>query len=155
MKKFKNIVISVSLDKRCPEELSELKDSDLLSNADNIYLVHIYNDKSKKYLSGNINANNFEEVEDYIVKKLHGLTDHLVPGHFNKNNQRHSYCLFNSSAKIKILDYLKEIGADLIIASTKGEQGIEGFFTDSYCYWLVEHAPCDVLVVRPKCGVRR
>lgn len=150
MKRFKNIVVSVSLDGKSAKELFELKNSDLLGNADNIYFIHIYNERSKKYLPSTIDTNNFEEIENHVVQKLHELADELIHGHLNKSEQRHSHCLFNNDAKIKILDYLTRVKADLVIASTRGEQGLEGFFTDSYCNWLVEHAPCDVLVVRPK-----
>ncbi len=132
------------------EEIFKLKDSEMLNKAENIYLVHIFNEKSKKHLPQEIQNKDFTEIENYVIQKLHRLTDDLLPGHHNRSEERHSHCIFNINEKIKILDYLKEIKADLVISPTQGKQGIEGIFKDSFCFWLVEHAPCDVFVIRPK-----
>ena len=150
MKNFKNIAILVSLDEKHVKELSELKDSELLSHADNIYFVHIFSERSKKDLPLSVDSHDFEDVKHFVMDRLKELCTELVPSHHNENDERHCHCLFNSSEKIKVLDYLEEVKADLVITSTKGEQGLEGVFKESFSFWLVEHAPCDVLVVRPK-----
>ena len=105
MKRFKNVVISVSLDSKCLEELLELKKSDILTYADNIYFVHIYGKESEVHVPEDVRNHGYEEIEKFILQKLHSLAESLIPGHINQTGQRHSNCLFNTCAKIKILSY--------------------------------------------------
>jgi nucleotide-binding universal stress UspA family protein len=48
----------------------------------------------------------------------------------------------------KILDFVKEISADLIIIATNGRSGLEEFFIGSIAQSIVRCAPCPVLTIR-------
>lgn len=148
MKKFKNIAVSVSLNEDLLEDLKSYKDYELLNHADNVYFVHIYNQRSEQNLPDDVKGKDFDSIREYVLGELHKVAEALVPGHKNKDSDRHSQCIFMSDEKISILDYLDEVEADLVIAETRGEQGVTGIFKDSYCFWLVEHAKCDVLVLK-------
>lgn len=50
--------------------------------------------------------------------------------------------------KEKVIEYLKEVKADLVITATRGKHGIEGLFSSSFTDHLVKHAPCNVLTLR-------
>jgi hypothetical protein len=150
MNKIKNIVLSVNMDESSINEFRKLKNSQNLRAADNIHLIHIYNDKLKSNLPFSVNPDDFSEIEAYVTDRLHELTDELLPGHVNKVGDRHSLCVFNASEKLEIINYLDKVGADLVIVSTRRVKGLEGLSNNSFSFWLVEHAPCNVLIIRPK-----
>jgi nucleotide-binding universal stress UspA family protein len=47
-----------------------------------------------------------------------------------------------------IIDLIKKLDSSMVVVSTKGKHGIEGFFHSSFTEHLIRFAPCDVLVVR-------
>jgi nucleotide-binding universal stress UspA family protein len=47
-----------------------------------------------------------------------------------------------------ILDTANEIGADLIVVGSHGRHGAKRFFMGSVSAKIVEHAPCNVLVIK-------
>ena len=49
-----------------------------------------------------------------------------------------------------VLDYLVEYGCDLLVVGHQGHSGVWGTFLGSTADKLVNHAPCSVLVIRPK-----
>jgi len=51
-----------------------------------------------------------------------------------------------------VLDYIVEHGCDLLVLGHQGHSGVWGTFLGSTADKLVNHAPCSVLVVRPKTG---
>ena len=46
-----------------------------------------------------------------------------------------------------VLDYGRDVGADLIVAGTHGRSAISGFFMGSVAQKIVRTAPCPVLTV--------
>jgi len=150
MNKINNIVLSVSMDELSIKNFSELKNSHNLGLADNIHFIHIYNEKLIHNLPSSLDCSDFGNVESYVVEKLHDLAKDLIPNHINEKGDRHSLCIFNSSEKIEILNYLERVCADLVIVSSRNEHVLEGLSPNSFSYWLIEHAPCNVLVLRPK-----
>ena len=53
-----------------------------------------------------------------------------------------------SSAAEGIIDFAKEVGADLIIIGTKGLTGVERFLMGGVASSVIRHAHCPVLAVR-------
>src|SRR5260221_6745831 len=51
-----------------------------------------------------------------------------------------------------ILDYIREQRCDVLVLGHQGHSGVWGAFLGSTADKLVSHAPCSVLVVRPKTG---
>ena len=51
----------------------------------------------------------------------------------------------------EILDAIKKTGAELVILGTRGLSGLQRFLLGSVSEWILEDAPCSVLIVR---GVR-
>jgi nucleotide-binding universal stress UspA family protein len=147
---YKNIVVLVSLDSQTSDDLKGLSAHPFLKETDNVYFLNIFNKRSEKHLPLNIDTKNREQVEEYITGVLKDIREATVNGHQNKNSTKHSRVFFDNNDKNRVLEYLSEIDADLVIVTTRGEQGVEGIFADSYSYWLVAHAPCDVFVIRPK-----
>lgn len=151
MKKvFKNIVVLTNLNKECHYELLELKNSDFIMTANNVIFVHLFNDRIKDHLPVNIDSNNQDEVEAHLAKELKFLSQEIIPENENYNCQVSYLSVFHKDPKIKILELLNFLDADVVIASTRGEQGAAGIFKESFSFWLVENSPCDVFIIRPK-----
>lgn len=147
--KYKTVVIDVPMDDESVEQLMCLKDSPILDNANQIFLLTVYNDMMGHELPAWIvNKNDFPNIEKYVHDRLEDIMQELCP---NEDQQRKwaTRCLFNGDPKQATLDFLEEVKADLTISATRGEQNLFGVFKKSFSSHLIETAPCDVYVVRP------
>ncbi|MBC7714726.1 MAG: universal stress protein [Rhizobacter sp.] len=88
----------------------------------------------------------YPEIENYNTKKMKHLAQQM--GLDEKNC--FFKCFFELKREEKILIYLKEVNADLVVTSTRGKHGVEGFFTSSFTDFLCKFSPCDVLVTRER-----
>jgi nucleotide-binding universal stress UspA family protein len=145
--RYESIVIDVSIDPAQLEQLRELKDNCFLKTAEKVHIVHIYNERSDKFLPLEIGKTDKTAIERYINGELENLKKEI-----SEDAKGEWFCqtLYNADAKLKSVDFLKEVNADLVILATRGLQGLEGVFKDSFAFYLVENAPCDVYVLRPQ-----
>jgi nucleotide-binding universal stress UspA family protein len=58
--------------------------------------------------------------------------------------------LLRGHAAQQIVDFARQANADLIILGQSGHSGVWGTFLGTTADKIVRHAPCSVLVVRPK-----
>jgi nucleotide-binding universal stress UspA family protein len=58
--------------------------------------------------------------------------------------------LLRGHAAQQIVDYARQANADLIVLGHSGHSGVWGTFLGTTADKIVRHAPCSVLVVRPK-----
>lgn len=146
---YQTIVIDVPMDDEGLEQLMYLKKSPLLINAKKVILLTIYNETmGHEVPSWIINKNDFENIEQYILDRLESVTDELCPS-LDAQEKWFRKCLFNGDPKLAMLEFLKEVHADLTISANKGELGMCGVFRSSTSNHLIETSPCDVYVVRP------
>jgi nucleotide-binding universal stress UspA family protein len=144
---YDNVVIDVSIEKTQLELVKYLKNSPILRCAKNVHLVHIYNETCDEFLPVNIRNCDKKEIEAFISSTLTDLRDEIKPE--GSTGQWFTQTLFHADVKLHSIDFLKEVSADLVVSATRGQHGPSGFFKDSFTYFLVEHAPCDVYVLRP------
>jgi nucleotide-binding universal stress UspA family protein len=88
----------------------------------------------------------YPALETYTYEKTFRLEEKLKLNHAKVINK----CFFEINREDKILNYLKEINADLVVTATRGKHGIDGFFSSSFTDFLCKFSPCDVLVMREK-----
>jgi len=81
------------------------------------------------------------EVARAAVEDL--LVDHATEGLDVQRELREGY-----TARTTILDYAREIDADLIVQGSQGRTGMERLRLGSVAEQVVRHAPCPVLTVR-------
>lgn len=112
------------------------------------HLVHILNKNSVKYLPTNIDVKVAGEIEKYINNQMNKVSA-LLWGNQKVKPEVKKVILYHSEPKLKGINYLNDISANSCVVVTRGEQDIEGLFKNSFAYYLVAHAPCDVLVLRP------
>ncbi len=110
-------------------------------------LVHILNDKSRSCLPPSVDTKSEDEVEKYINAQFDKFEEKFVDQTLKPKIER--MIILNKDTKLQAVNFLKESGADSCVVATRGEQDLAGMFTDSMAYYLVAHASCDVLVIRP------
>lgn len=105
-----------------------------------VHFVHIFNGLLNEKISQ-------ETISAQIIENLKEIGTNILSGIQGVKVEYH--CLFDPYPKRKMVDYLKESKADLVITSTSDKHGIEGLFMSSFTDYLLKFSPCDVLAVRP------
>lgn len=144
----KKIVLACSMDEDFLENLGRLREMVRFNDFD-WYFVHIA--LSGYYLNDLVpfsfpDEKQRKEIEKIIGDKLNAYRDKIMP----EGNTAIIECLFSTDPKVEMLNYLKEIEAQLVVVSTKAKAGIKNLFTSSFAEYMVRHSPCDVLVLRPE-----
>jgi len=124
-----------------------LKDG-FYNNTSTFVLVHVLNDKSRTHFPPGVDVKSDSEVEKYINKQFDKFEEKFIDEKTKPNVER--MILLNKDTKLQAVNFLKDSGADSCVVATRGEQGVSGVFSESMAYYLVAHAPCDVLVIRPQ-----
>ncbi len=141
---MKKITICVDLNELCFKNIKKLANNPILKNAE-INLVHffeiqVYTAEFTPFVFPNVDQ--YPEIENSTKLALTNLENDL--GIVAKKE-----CLFVHSPEEAALEYIKKDKTDLVIVSTQGSHGIEGFFHSSFTDYLTKYSPCDVYVVRP------
>ncbi|MFA6236352.1 MAG: universal stress protein [Bacteriovorax sp.] len=145
---MKNIVVCVDLREESLKVLQSLKDRIDLSGS-TVHLVHVFEIKMGLMEFTPVVypvPSQYEEIESSIM----GFLDNLKRDLGLKDNQVEKHCFFSQSKEQKIKEYLEDKKADMVILSTRGKHGIEGFFASSLADFLCKYSPCDMLVMRPR-----
>lgn len=142
---MKKVIICMPMDEELQNEIfAGLKKLDWLNDSE-LDFVHMFKEESFPYmLPPTIYPDQDQKIEirKTIEEIFIGLTKDLP----YKNMVHH--CGFSESPKEGMVKYLKEHNADLAIAFTKEKHGLSGLFSSSFADYLVDHAPCNVLVLR-------
>jgi len=152
----KTIAVCVSLkDESEMEELKHLANSNLFENAD-IHLVHVF--KKNLYFNELTPYNfpdesNFETIESTVQEILANFSKNIIPQ--SSLSKVTCHCLLNTDPKQRLVTFLTDIKADLVISSIRQNHGIEGVFTSSFTEYLCKFAPCDVYVVKHRLGLAK
>ncbi len=144
-----NIALFLSGEEVADDSLLQYAHDGLFSGNNHFHLVHIVDEASLKSLPVNVDPNDEEAVRNFYDEKFSAFSEKMSQ-QCEKGLQMKRHILFHNQAKLHALHFLKEIKADSCVLATRGEQGVEGIFAESFSYYLVAHAPCDVLVVRPR-----
>ena len=146
---YSTVVIEVALDPATNDQLKSLANSSILKSAKKIYMMHVFSSDMKHYAPNLFKEMpNFEKTGEIINDELEGLKKTLF-GESDILDKVETRFFFDKNVKIRAVEFLKSVEADLVIAATRGEHGIEGLFTSSFSYFLIDHSPCDVHILRP------
>jgi nucleotide-binding universal stress UspA family protein len=145
---MKNIVVCADLNQQSLDTLKmlhrklDLKDTTL--HFVHVFEIHMYNADIVPIIFPT--EAQYPEIEQSTL----GILNKLAADIGLKEEQFKSKCFFSHSREEKIVNYLNEVTADLVVVATRGKHGIEGFFSSSLADFLSKYSPCDVLVMRPK-----
>lgn len=145
---MKNIVICADLNQNSLDTLKTLhrnldfKDATL--HFIHVFEIHMYNADIVPVIYPT--EAQYPEIEQSTL----GILEKLAQDVGAKSEQVQKKCFFSHSREEKIINYITDVNADLVVVATRGKHGIEGFFSSSLADFLCKYSPCDVLVVRPK-----
>lgn len=148
---MENIVICADINQASLDTIKKMKHDFLLQNTVihllHVFEVHMYNADLVPVI--------FPSEVQYpdIEASATGILQNLAKEMNLKIEPSNIKCFFSHSREEKIISYLNEVKADLVIVATRGKHGLEGFFNSSLADFLSKYSPCDVLVVRPKAPI--
>lgn len=145
---MKNVVVCVDLNEDSVNVLKDLgKKIDLLKDT-KVHLIHAF-----EIHMGAMEFASFiypiPEQYPEIESSVLGILDNLARDLGLSPNQIEKHCIFSHSKEQTVREYLEDKKADLVVISTRGKHGIEGFFASSLADFLCKYSPCDILVMRP------
>ena len=143
---YKHIVIDVSLNPETSKRLEALKDHSIIKNAQEVFFLHVTDKKDEHFLPVTIEKNDEKAYDEYVQKFIEDLKKEICQNFKGKAQTR---VIHNSNTKLRSVQFLREVNADLVVVSTRGEQGVSNFFSDSFTFWVIQEGPCDVLVLKP------
>ena len=145
------IVIAAPLEPDLQKPLLRLKNNPLLKNAE-VHLVHVFH---LQYYFNEFSLytypmdDQFPEIEKSVKLGLETLSKDLFQAS-NAPEKIVTNCFFHQDAKEKMVEYLNEVKADLVVVSTRGKHGLQGIFASSFAEHLNRFSPCDIYVLRPQ-----
>jgi nucleotide-binding universal stress UspA family protein len=146
-KHYKHVVLTCSLEERGLEQAYEKLNDFNWGSETKFYFVHVFNVQ--------IMVNDFTpfiypddeqkvSIREVVLKQLENIKVKYLNDTFLSAQE----CLFDSSPKKKLVEYLDEVNADLVMVASPLKDGIEGMFSSSMAEYLLRHASCDVMVLR-------
>lgn len=145
---MRNIVLCVDLREECLNSLKSIGQKIDLRNA-KVHLIHAFEIQSGVMEFATFVYPTVEQYPD-IEKSVMDLLTSLQKDLGLSDEQCEKHCTFSHSKEVTVKDYLDSKKADLVVLSTRGKHGIEGFFASSLADYLSKYSPCDVLVLRPR-----
>lgn len=145
---MKNIVVCVDLREESLKVLQLLENKVDLDDSI-VHLIHVFEIKMGMMEFTPVVypvPSQYDEIETSVMALLENLKKDLNL----KDNHVEKHCFFGQSKEQVIKEYLEDKNADIVILSTRGKHGIEGFFASSLADFLCRYSPCDILVMRPR-----
>lgn len=109
-----------------------------------IHLLHVYQDVFSVLSMRTFDLSE-EVVENVMLSEIHTKCDQLIAA--VAPDVPLTRVLRKGETAEEILDYVKEISADLIIIATNARSSIEQFFIGSITQRVVRYASCPVLTL--------
>lgn len=144
---MKTYVLCVNTDEDSVENFKKINSDLDLSNA----MIHIVNLVEIKMYNSDLvpyvypYEEQYQDIEQATLAILNSLGESLGI----QKNRLITKCFFTYDHKERMVEYLKEANANLVVSATRGKSGLAGFFSSSFTEHLCKFSPCDVLVLRP------
>jgi nucleotide-binding universal stress UspA family protein len=145
---YKKIVLACSLEENGAQVFQKLNEFNW-TGATVFHLVHIFKVQ--------VMVNDFTPFI-YPDEGQQSSIEDLVLSQLKASRERWSMqgktsvekCFFDTNPKKKLVDYLSEVQADLVVLTSHQKEGLDGVFSSGFSEYLLRHSPCDVLVLRSK-----
>lgn len=148
-KKREKVVLCVSDKDELTRPLLDMAEGELLKGKE-VHLLHVFKQEVYAYeFSPYVWPDDrlFEELKLNLQTRLDTLLEKIVPDEEDRKFSQAKIYL-HSSPKQKIVEYLTENDADMVVVVTRGKHGFAGLFTSSTAEYLMKFSPCHVLILR-------
>jgi universal stress protein A len=112
-----------------------------------LHVVHVVNDLATAAPLSEVPMD-LTKVQAQLTAEAQASLDALVTDDDRRSLDVRPIILTSASPARAILDYAREVHADIIIVGTHGRGGLAEFFLGSVAQKIVRSAPCPVLTVR-------
>lgn len=147
--KKEKVVLCVSDKDELTQPLLDMAGGELLKGKE-VHLLHVFKQEVYAYeFSPYVwpDERLFEELKLNLQSRMDKLLESIVPDE-GERKEAVAKIYLHSSPKQKIVEYLKEIDADMAVVVTRGKHGFAGLFTSSTAEYLMKFSPCHVLILR-------
>ncbi len=148
------IVIAIPLEQELLDPLYEWGRRFDFDHVKNVHLIHVVKKNITPLEFGLIESPDditYAEMIPTLHKFVKDEAKKIIPPGFKGGIEFHIAKDFHPEEEF--IDLLKTLQADLIVVSTRGKHGFEGFFHNSFTDYMVKFSPCDVFVVRPETSI--
>lgn len=147
MKKRKKTVLFLNIEQLLGDSFEHFVEDGFFNPEGHYVLVHIFTPEIRSHLPAQVNKKDDEAVNAFILRKMFEVVERVWGE--PSPNWVDVEVLYHKEPKLRAVNYLRDEEADSCVVATRGEQGVSGIFKDSFAYFLVANAPCDVLILRP------
>src|SRR5690606_10347077 len=112
-----------------------------------LHVVHVVNDLAAAAPVSEIPMD-LTKVQAQVEAEARASLDAIITDDDQRTLKVTKKLLSSTSPARAILDYAKDVNADIIIVGTHGRGGLAEFFLGSVAQKVVRSAPCPVLTVR-------
>ncbi|MCD6632108.1 universal stress protein [Lactococcus cremoris] len=142
VEQYKNILVAVDGSEQSYDALREAIET-AQANDSQLKILYVLNDKLANipvHLDTMTLYKSVQEHSDYVVDQVQG---YLKDTEVNFETVR-----LTGSPKREIINYSKENNIDLIVLGSTGLDAIDRFIIGSTTQYIVNHASCNVMVVK-------
>ncbi|MFP5387613.1 MAG: universal stress protein [Bacteriovoracia bacterium] len=115
-----------------------------------VHFVHVVRknyEVSEVYVTEYPDAKKFNKIKESSLRFFQKKAKELLPEKALENARFQVF--LDPSPADRMVEYAKEIDANMIVVATRNKRGLAGLFTSSFADRMLALAPCDVLVLRP------
>ena len=149
--RLQNIVVAMDIDDSLLQPLYQWGRTFDFSHVNKVTFVHIVKKNITPLEFGLMESpdeKTFLDMKPTLENFLHSEAKKIIPSDYHGEI---AYELsLDLSPEDRIIDIVKNLGATLIVVTTKERHGLEGFFHSSFTSHVIKLAPCDVFVVKPE-----
>ncbi len=150
------IVIAVPLEESLLPQLYEWGSNFDFTHVDEVHLLHVVKKSLTPMEYGLVESPDdftYNEMVLPLEKFLRVEGQKIVPSDYTGAL---SYEVTKGfTPEEEVVDILRSFRATLIVVSTRGKHGLDGFFHRSFTDYMIKFSPCDVLVIRPPAEVKK
>ena len=142
VEQYKNILVAVDGSEQSYDALREAIET-AQANDSQLKILYVLNDKLANipvHLDTMTLYKSVQEHSDYVVDQ--------VQGYLKDTEVSFEIVRLTGSPKREIINYSKENNIDLIVLGSTGLDAIDRFIIGSTTQYIVNHASCDVMVVK-------
>ncbi|AGV73869.1 universal stress protein [Lactococcus cremoris] len=142
VEQYKNILVAVDGSEQSYDALREAIET-AQANDSQLKILYVLNDKLANipvHLDTMTLYKSVQEHSDYVVDQ--------VQGYLKDTEVNFEIVRLTGSPKREIINYSKENNIDLIVLGSTGLDAIDRFIIGSTTQYIVNHASCNVMVVK-------